>query len=265
MTVSGYCLITGASRGIGRQLAIQAAEHGRSLIIVARHQQDLESLKVQIKDQYPVDVIILAMDLAVPGAASALIESVDRCGVKITECIMNAGFGKLGPFAAIDKLQANDMMMLNMVFLTHFVRLILERMLLIDQGRIMLVSSVASFTPGPFFALYYASKAFVTSLGLALHDELQSSNITITTVCPGMTASHFGQVAGVDEEKIKPLRVLAQSSHAVAKSSYAAMIKGKRSHIPGWINVFYVYVVMRIIPASWLRRLLANRHQYLVN
>jgi short-subunit dehydrogenase len=194
MTPSGKCaLITGASSGIGRELATLFARDGYDLTLVARDRAMLARIGDELTRVHGVAVDVIAQDLSHPNAAAEVYRELKRRSIKIDVLVNNAGFGTYGPFVDSDAATESEMLQLNIVALTKLTRLFLEDMLAKREGRILNVASTAAFQPGPLMAVYYASKAYVLSFSEALANELRDSGVTVSTLCPGPTqiATHL--------------------------------------------------------------------------
>jgi short-subunit dehydrogenase len=223
-------LITGASTGIGKELAGIHAENGGDLVIVARGKEKLDALKVALEKKHKVKVAVIAKDLAAPNAAREIYDEITKSGIEIEFLINNAGFGALGKFHELELERQVNMINLNITALTVLTRLFLPEFVRKDKGKILNVSSTASFMPGPLQAVYYASKAYVTFLSNALAEELQGTKVTVTNLMPGATETEFGAVSGMDKTELFKKPVTARS---VAQDGYKAMIKGKMDVISG--------------------------------
>lgn len=224
LQTNNVALITGASGGIGKQFAYLHAAKGGDLVLVARSKQSLETLKVELENQYKVSVTVIAQDLAKPEAAKTLFEHTESLGIQVDVLINNAGFGGHGKFHERDLAAEQAMMQLNMVTLTELSHFYLQGMVARNKGKILNVSSTASMLPGPLQAVYYASKAYVTSFSQALAEEVSDTNVTVTVLCPGTVNTGFveaGNLQGVDAWKN------AASAESVAKCGYQAMEKGQ--------------------------------------
>jgi len=223
-------LITGASSGIGEQFARIHAEQGGDLIIVARGREQLQALKKELEEKYPITVFVVQKDLTQPNAAQAVYEQVQTAGLKVDYLINNAGFGGIGKFheRALDR--DISMIQLNVVALTALTHYFLTDFVTANSGKILNVSSTASLMPGPVQAVYYASKAFVTSFSNALAEELHDTNITVTNLMPGATETQFGKVSGMDKT---PLFNKTASARSVAEAGYQGMLAGKLDVISG--------------------------------
>ena len=223
-------LITGASTGIGKELAGIHAENGGDLVIVARGKEKLDALKVALEKKHKVKVAVIAKDLAAPNAAREIYDEITKSGIEIEFLINNAGFGALGKFHELELERQVNMINLNITALTVLTRLFLPEFVRKNKGKILNVSSTASFMPGPLQAVYYASKAYVTFLSNALAEELQGTKGTVTNLMPGATEKEFGAVSGMDKTELFKKPVTARS---VAQDGYKAMIKGKMDVISG--------------------------------
>ncbi|MGR6034950.1 MAG: SDR family NAD(P)-dependent oxidoreductase [Candidatus Nitrosoglobus sp.] len=240
-------LITGASGGIGKAIAEQFARDNTNLVITARNVNTLQSLSAQWSTKYGVKVMIFASDLALPGAAQALADNVLSQGVVIDYLVNNAGYGMYGIFRDLDLEDELAMMTINMASLTvltkRFLPHIIER-----RGKIMNVASTAAFQPGPYMAVYYATKAYVLSLTEALASELEDTGVTVTALCPGPTQSGFQDKAAMNNSALVKGKKLPTADE-VGQAGYRAMMAGKRVFVPGFMNKLLVQTV-RFLPRS---------------
>ncbi len=228
-------LITGASSGIGKELAITHAQKGGDLVIVARRKEALENLKFSLQDQYGIHVEVIIQDLSEKDAAQKVFEQIIEKKIKIDYLINNAGFGDNVLFQDSSPARNNDMLQLNITALTDFCHLFVQHWITHSfQGKIMNVASTAAFQGVPYFAVYSATKAYVLSLSEALSLELKSNNITCTALCPGPTKTEFAKNSNMNpaftENKMLP------SAAAVAKYGYKKMMRGQTVTIPGIFN-----------------------------
>ncbi|MDC1361942.1 SDR family oxidoreductase [Crocinitomicaceae bacterium] len=223
-------LITGASGGIGKELATIHAEKGGNLILVARRQDKLNELKTELEKKHGVKVSTIAKDLSVAGAAKELFNEVESLGIQVDYLINNAGFGLRGKFHELPLERQSQMINLNMVALTELMYLFLPEMVAGNSGKILNTSSTAGLMPGPLQAVYYASKAYVTFLSNAVAEELHETNITITALLPGATDTEFAKTSGMDKTS---LFNKAASARSVAEDGYNAMMKGKLEVVSG--------------------------------
>jgi short-subunit dehydrogenase len=228
-------LVTGASRGIGAALARELARHGHDLVLSARSIEPMHDLADELR-QIGAETTEIAADLSLPGAAAQLAEELDRRNLRIDVLINNAGLGGLGRFDRIDSVRVGEMVQVNIVALTELTRLLLPGMIARGHGRIMLVGSVAGFQPGPGMAVYFATKAYVLSLGEALAHELRGTGVTVTTLCPGATATDFFTVAGARHSVIARRLRRMMPADRVAQIGYRALAAGRRVVITGATN-----------------------------
>ncbi len=236
-------LITGASSGIGMELAKIHAQAQGDLIIVARSGDKLSKLKSELEKAYNVEVRTIEKDLSVPGAAEEIFEQVNNWGVDVEFLINNAGFGGRGKFHEREWPQDLAMINLNIIALTTLTRLFLPQMVERNSGKVLNVSSTASFMPGPLQAVYFATKAFVTFFSNAIAEELSDTNVTVTNLMPGATETEFAKVSGMDKTNLFDKTVSAAS---VAQDGYDAMLAGKIDIISGL--TLSQKMMMRAIP-----------------
>jgi short-subunit dehydrogenase len=244
-----FALITGASNGIGYELAVVMAQKGHHLLLVARSEDKLKALQLQLEKSYSIQVIVYALDLSKDSAPEELARYVEHEKISISILINNAGFGDYGYFHEADWGKLNNMIDLNIKSLTHLTHLLLPQMVAAKKGKIMNVASIAAFLPGPLMATYYATKAYVLSLSEALSNELSSYGITVTALCPGPTESGFQQAAALDSSKLMEGRKMP-SSKTVAEYGYKAMMQGKAVAVEGFMNKVMVGSI-RFTPRSW--------------
>lgn len=259
MTSKTYTLITGASGGIGRDLAMLAAADGKNLVLVARSVDKLEQLAETIRANTNVEVITIDVDLSDETGVNSLISDIERQGIKIDTLINNAGFGDFGDFAKADLSKNMEMIRLNISTLTQLSHFALQGMLKTGKGKIMNVASTAAFMPGPGMAVYYASKAYVLSFSEALTRELKGSGVTVTTLCPGPTDTDFASSAGLGKSLMHRMLPPATSMQ-VAKAGYKAMLNGKAIEIPSFTNKLST-MAPRFSPRSLVRNLIYGIHK----
>lgn len=224
MLKKNVALITGASSGMGAEFARIHAHHGGDLVLVARNKQKLESLKIGLEDHHDINVMIIEKDLTDPDAVSFIYNEVMRMGVKVDILINNAGFGGHGKFNERKLKTEKKMVDLNIKVLTEMTHYFANHMLENGGGKILNVSSTASLLPGPLQAVYYASKAYVTSFSQALAEEMKDDNITVTALCPGAVDTGF-----VQRGRLKGIKIFenAKPAYKVAEIGYKGMLKGK--------------------------------------
>ncbi|NOQ26700.1 MAG: SDR family NAD(P)-dependent oxidoreductase [Bacteroidales bacterium] len=249
--MKNVALITGASSGIGKDLAFIHAEQKGDLVIVARRQAELEALKSEIEKKYGVEVKIIVKDLTKPDAPQEIYNEIKQDGIHIEHLINNAGFGGLGKFHERDWKQDEAMINLNIMALTSLTRIFLPDFVKRNSGQILNVSSTASLMPGPLQAVYFATKAYVTSFSNAIAEELHDTKVTVTALLPGATATEFGKISGMDKTSMFQNTV---SARMVAEDGYKAMMKGKLIKVSGLS--FSQKLMMSFIPVTPLKMLL---------
>jgi uncharacterized protein len=227
-------LITGASSGIGLELArLFAADH-YNLVLVARNRAALQQLGEELQGQHGVAVRISPKDLAHPASPVELFNELQEAGIAIDALVNNAGFGGSGPFVQTDWHHEAEMIQVNIVALTHLTKLFLPQ-IVARKGKVMNVGSVAAFLPGPYTAIYYASKAYVLHFSEALAEELSGDGVLVSCLSPGPVETGFQKRAhsGGSSRANAPLYLDVKD---VARAGYDGMNQGKRIVIPGWKN-----------------------------
>jgi hypothetical protein len=249
-------LITGASAGIGAELARVFARNGHALVLVARREQRLNELAAEIAATRARKPLALALDLAAPDAIPRIEQALAAHALEPQFIVNNAGFGLVGHAAALSRVEQLGMIDLNVRALTELSLAFIDS-LERHRGGLLNVASVAGFMPGPGSAVYYAGKAYVLSLTEALHQELLPRGIRVCCLCPGPVATEFQARAGIDEQDLPwPLAV---SAERVAESGYRGLMRGQRVVIPGLGNRLVARLVTRITPRAVLLRLLDAR------
>jgi short-subunit dehydrogenase len=223
-------LITGASGGIGADLADLFAADGYDLVLVARNVSKLEEVAARARSR-GVNAQVLAADLAKPDAPREIAAQVAR----VDALVNNAGFGVVGPFAETDGAQELEMLQVNIVALTHLTKLFLPQMIARKRGYVMNVASTAAFQPGPLMAVYYATKAYVLSFSEALAEEVSGSGVSVTALCPGPTATGFADAAAMTKTNLFT-KIQPADSRGVARAGFEGMKRGRRIVIPGLRN-----------------------------
>jgi short-subunit dehydrogenase len=226
-------LITGASGGIGYELAKLFARNHHNLVLVARSADKLAQVATELQ-AHGITVKTIALDLAAPPAPKFLFDQVQREGVIIDVLINNAGFGIFGEFAQMPEQEILGQIDLNIRALTELTRLFLPAMVKRRSGRIMNVASTAAFQPGPLIAVYYATKAYVLSFSEAIANELRHSGVTVTCFCPGATHTDFARRAGIENSRV--FKLGAMSAEKVALDGYRAVMEGRTLAVSGVHN-----------------------------
>jgi short-subunit dehydrogenase len=249
-------VITGASAGIGAELARVFARHGHDLVLVARRKQRLNELADTIEALGRPKPLVLAIDLALPDAVRRIGEALASHGLEPRYIVNNAGFGLVGRSVELSRNEQLGMIDLNLRALTELSLSFIDS-LARHNGGLLNVASVAGFLPGPGSAVYYAGKAFVLSLTEALHDELAPRGIRVTCLCPGPVATEFQVRAGIAEAA--PPWPLAVSAERVAEAGYRGLMRGQRVVVPGWANKLLATLLPRLVPRSILLAQLDTR------
>ena len=245
-------LVTGASGGIGAALARELAQHGHDLVLAARSVEPMEALAAELRLS-GIAATVIAADLSKAGAAASLAADIAARGLVIDVLVNNAGLGAAGRFDRGDPARIGDILQVNIVALTELTRLLVPGMVARRRGRILLVASVAGFQPGPHMATYFASKAYVLSLGEALACELRGTGVSVTTLCPGATATRFFDVAGAERSLMaRHLRKMMPADQ-VARLAYRGLIAGRRVVITGAMNRLVALAVRHLPHAITLR------------
>ena len=239
-------LITGASAGLGVDFARQLAAKGQRLVLVARRKDRLEALAAELGNARAIEA-----DLSEIGAADRLMADLAAHGEHVDLLINNAGFGLTGRFAKLDCKRQRQMIDLNCGALVELAHAVLPGMIERKQGQILNVASTAAFQPGPGMAVYFATKAFVLSFSEALHEEVKWQGVVVSALCPGPTATEFGEVAGFGPSNL--LDKVAADSASVVRAGLEGLERGKAVIIPGLMNKSTAQA-HRFFPRSWVRK-----------
>ncbi len=250
-----YTLITGASSGIGLEMARHLASGGNNVILVARRREKLEKLREELTASFNVDVVIYDRDLSDPAIAVSLYEEIRKDGLLVSALINNAGFGDYGNFKDSSLAVSMDMISVNISSLVALSRLYLEHAVPRNKGKILNVASILSFFPFPNYAVYAATKAFVLSFTESLRSELSSTGITVSALCPGPTDTEFTTGEMLNTNSYQGVKQMDASE--VAKQGIDGMNKGKDIIIPGFMNKILAQTP-RFSPRSLTRRI--NKH-----
>ncbi len=230
-------LVTGASGGIGLELAKLLAKDGFNLILVDIRARELAESRDILQGINPgIEIGTIQEDLSRAGAAADIHDTLSGRGIIVDVLVNNAGFGTFGNFSDTDWAREGRMLNLHVLTLTHMTKLFLTGMLSRGKGYILNVSSVAGFQPSPLMAVYNASKAYVLSFSEAIANELKGSGVSVTVLCPGLTRTGFQATVGVGKPEMTSSSWISSSPEEVAMIGYAAMKKGKTVAIPGFIN-----------------------------
>lgn len=233
--LKGTALITGASAGIGRELAKLFARDHYDLVLVARNATPLAEFANELERQFGIKARSLAVDLSAPSAPQFVFDQLSRENAAIEVLVNNAGYGKLGAFSEVSLEESIGQIELNIVALTRLTKIFIGPMLERKSGKILNVASTAGFQPGPLMAVYYATKAYVISFSEALANELRGSGVSVTCLCPGATDTNFKKRAGTEETPLFR-RLRPMDAKTVASDGYRGLMKGKPLVISGFRN-----------------------------
>jgi short-subunit dehydrogenase len=245
--VKAVALITGASAGLGVEFARQLSKKGQRLVLVARRKDRLDALATELGNARAV-----AIDLSRPGAVRTLLDDLRNADEQVEILINNAGFGLRGRFVELDALREREMIDLNIGTLTDLCRAIAPKMVERKSGAILNVASTAAFQPGPYMAVYFATKAYVLSFTEALHEELKPHGVKVSALCPGPTRTEFGEVAGI--KTLGQFDRLAMESEPVVRAGLEGLESNEAVVIPGATNKIGAWST-RLAPRSVVRRI----------
>lgn len=248
-------LITGASSGIGTELAREYARRGHPLCLSARREADLRRLATELQREHGVAVTVHAADLSEPAAMDRLADALLARGEPLAALVNNAGYGLYGEFADTDLADTRRMLRLNMEAPLVLSRRLLP-LLVAGRGHVLNVASTAAFQPGPYMAAYYASKSFLLSLSEALAEEWGGSGVSVTALCPGPTASGFQDRAAMQDSALVKHKRLPSAAE-VAGYGVVAAFRGQRVAIHGWVNTLLAQSV-RLTPRRVVTALVAH-------
>lgn len=236
-------LITGASSGIGYELAKLFAADGHDLVLVARSVDALQKLAAELSDKHKVQCRVIPKDLCDPQAPNEIYRELKQAGIAVDFLVNNAGFGTFGFVAETQPAALLEMVQVNVAALTQLTRLFVAGMVANRSGRILNVASTAAFQPGPLMAVYYATKAYVLSFSEALANELQRSGVTVTVLCPGPTLTGFQKRAHMETSPLVSGNLPVMGAAEVARIGYRALMKGKTLVVPGFVNRMLAFSV----------------------
>ena len=244
----GHTLITGASAGLGEGFARALARQGVSLVLVARRDERLKALAGKLG--VPVETV--GLDLAEPGAAERLHSGLASRGIAVDRLINNAGFGARGSFVEIDRAEQSRMIALNCTALVELCHVFLPAMIAARRGGILNVASTAAFQPGPWMAVYYATKAFVLSFSEALHEEVRAHGVKVSALCPGPTRTEFADVAGMGDSEL--FKRFAADAESVVRDGLTALEANSAVKVSGALNTIMAESI-RLTPRGLARRI----------
>lgn len=258
MEAKHTALVTGASGGIGTELARLFAADGHDLVLVGRRRDRLDALASELAARHHVRCTVLARDLARAGEGTAVFGEIESLDLDISVLVNNAGFATYGPFAGTDLQRQLDLLRVNIEALTELTWRSLPGMIEKRRGHVLNVASTAAFQPGPLMAVYYASKAYVLSFSEAIAEETRGTGVTVTALCPGPVATGFQAAAEMDGARL--LRVPGPDAAAVARAAYAGMWRGRRVVVPGALNRLAAQAY-RVLPRGVMTRIVRRLNE----
>lgn len=256
MSSKKIALVTGATSGIGKELAKCFVINGYNLVIVARNEKDLRATADEFRKQYGAEIATVQADLSMPDAAEKIYKALN--GKALDVLVNNAGFAEYGPFAESDIKKILASMRLNMETMTHLTRLVLPDMIDRRAGKILNVASTAAFQPGPLMAVYYATKAYVLSFSEAVRYELRGTGVSITTLCPGPTSTNFQKISQFGKTNIVKMGLMRADE--VAQQGYLGLIDCVPVVVPGIKNKIGAFLT-RFAPRTLLLKIVYKAHQ----
>ncbi|WP_163322067.1 SDR family NAD(P)-dependent oxidoreductase [Draconibacterium mangrovi] len=263
--MNSYCLITGAASGIGLEFAKLLAREDHQLILVDKNMEQLMIAKQKLEHQFHSEILILNYDLSQQGVAEKIFKDLEDRLIKINILINNAGFGVFGYFHEANWEKQLELLRLTIETNTHLLRIFLKDMLTRNSGRILNVTSIAAFQPGPLMAVYYASKAYLLSLSRAISNEVKGTGVSVTTLCPGMTRTNFQSFNGNPNPKYG---LFCTTAEHVAAFGYKALMKSKSIAIPCFYNRV-IANIHRLLPfdtaTQFSRKLQERNRENLLN
>ena len=248
-------LITGASSGIGLELARCFAADKSNLVLSARNETALETLAAELRQAHGIKVEVLTADLARPESPAKMFSTLKGRGIPVDVLVNNAGFGLHGAFVDLPLKRQMEIVSVNISGLVELTGLFLPEMMQRKRGGILNIGSVAGFVPGPQMAVYYASKAFVLSFSESLHEELRGTGVHVTNLCPGPTESNFSQVAR--SHHTRKAQAKKMSAAVVARIGHADYRRGANLSVPGAGNKFLT-VAPKFLPRAAVRRMVGR-------
>ena len=246
-------LITGASTGIGREFARIFAHHGHDLLLISNVEKQLKSITQEILQNTSVKVATLHLDLTHASAGEKISNYIEKNGLRVSILVNNAGVGNYGKFSSVPWEKQKHLLDLNMGALTELCYRMIPHMLKHGGGKILNVASMAGFAPGPYYATYYASKAFVLHLTEALREEYRNDNIVISAVCPGPSPTDFFSKAPMSDSS-SLMRAFMLHPARIAELGYRGLMRGRNIIIPGLIFWLVPWGV-RLLPRRWITRI----------
>lgn len=253
-----YALVTGASSGIGYELAKLFAKDGKNLIVVARSQDKLEGLKTEIENKHGTSVRVLVKDLSDPNSPQEIYSELKKETINVDVLVNNAGFGVYGMFSETDLQEELRMIQVNATSLIHLTKLFLKGMVDNGAGSILNVASVCSFLSSPLESVYCATKSLVLHFSEALANELQGTGVNVTCLCPGLARTEFHKRAHMENTKVAKRKMMDAAT--VAEAGYKALKRGKVIVIPGLLYKS-APLFARVAPRNVVTKVVRSQHE----
>ena len=253
-----YAIVTGASCGIGYEMAKILAKDGKDIVIIARSRDQLEDLKKEIENKHGTKVKVLAKDLSDPKAPPEIFSELEKAKIYVDVLVNNAGFGVYGMFLETDLREELDMIQVNAASLIHLTKLFLKGMVEDKSGYILNAASLCAFLPTPMEAVYCSTKAFVLHFSEALANELQGTGVKVTCLCVGLARTGFQKRAHMENCKVAKRKMMDAAT--VAEAGYKALKRGKLIEIPGLVYKF-APLFARFAPRNTVTRVVRSQHE----
>ena len=253
-----YALVTGASSGIGYELAKLFAKDGKNLVIVARSQDRLEELRTEIDDEYETTVIVLPKDLADPNSPQEIFSELEKEAIKVDVLVNNAGFGVWGKFFETDLQEDLEMIQVNVTSLIHLTKLFLKGMLENKSGWILNVASLCAFTPVPLESVYCGTKANILHFSEAIANELKGTGVSVTCLCIGLAKTEFHKRARMESARAAKRKMMDATT--VAQAGLDDLKKGRVISIPG-LQYRVWPLLVRFAPRNLITRIMRSQHE----
>ncbi|MBZ5859364.1 SDR family NAD(P)-dependent oxidoreductase [Flavihumibacter profundi] len=248
-----YAVITGASKGIGKCIAVELASRGYDLLLIARSEAELKAVSQELESRFNVKAPFLMLDLSQPGSAKKIFDKCYSEALPVSILVNNAGYGLAGSFMSYEAGDHLAMMKVNIDVPVELTHLFLDTLKKSPQSYILNIASSAAYQAVPGLSVYAASKAFLLSFTRALRQELKSSNVSVTCICPGTTDTNFNDRANLNDKARQMAKRVTMTSEKVAKIAVSGMFSGKAEVIPGFINKLGA-VLVKILPNEMVEK-----------
>ena len=253
-----YAVVTGASSGIGYELAKLLAKDGKNIVVLARRQDKLEALKTEIESKYGTMVRVLPKDLSDPKAPPEIFSELEKEHINVDVLVNNAGFGVYGKFSETELQKELEMVQVNLVSLIHLTKLLLKGMMRNKSGYILNVASLCAFTPVPLESVYCSTKAGVLHFSEALANELKGTGVSVTSLCIGLAETGFHKRAKMEDTKVAKRKMMDAAT--IAQDGLNALKKGKVITVPG-LQYKVWPLLARVLPRNLIIRIMRTQHE----